>query len=58
MGAHAVIHGGDARNNSHTGKDVKNKSLTKKALKGSVRGPRGLGPESSRTRRRAPTDEA
>jgi hypothetical protein len=38
----AVIDGGAVRNNSLSGKDVKNKCLTKQDFKGSVRGPRGL----------------
>ena len=41
-GAAAVIDGGDIRNNTVTGKDVKKKSLTRKDFRGSVRGPRGF----------------
>ena len=47
--AAATIDSGDVRNNSLRGVDVKNKSLTKKDFKGSVRGPRGLrGPRGFR----------
>jgi collagen triple helix repeat protein len=40
-GAQSLIDSGDVMNNSLTGKDVKDKSLTKKDFKGSVRGARG-----------------
>ena len=39
--AAGLIDSGDVRNNSLRGADVKNKSLTKKDFRGSVRGPRG-----------------
>jgi collagen triple helix repeat protein len=41
-GAAALIDGGDVRDGSLTGRDVLNKSLTKKDFRGSVRGRRGL----------------
>ena len=40
--AHGLINSADVVNNSLKGIDVKNKSLTKKDFRGSVRGPRGL----------------
>lgn len=45
-GAAALIDSGDVVNGSLTGKDVKNRSLTKFDFRGSVRGPRGFtGPQ-------------
>jgi hypothetical protein len=47
--AGALIDSSDVKNNSLKGIDVKNKSLTKKDFRGSVRGPRGpVGPAGAR----------
>jgi hypothetical protein len=47
-GAQSLIDSGDVMNNSLTGKDVKDRSLTKKDFKGSVRGARGsAGPQGA-----------
>src|SRR5215210_3954019 len=47
--AGALIDSGDVKNNSLKGIDVKNKSLTKKDFRGSVRGPAGSqGPTGAR----------